>query len=125
MRLVCEYGATLPAATGGRALAITFTDNSFSERIGWREIVFDGDLAGVSQRLTSYPQDLLTQPLDVRSVDYSVPSAGGTVAGVDRARRAAARQAAPAATRPPLRRRRPRCPAASALNWPASSMPRT
>jgi ABC-type nickel/cobalt efflux system permease component RcnA len=76
MRLVCEYSAAVTAPTAGHALAITFTDNSFSERIGWREIVFAGDLAGVSQRLTRYPQDLLAQPLDVRSADFSVAESG-------------------------------------------------
>src|SRR3954451_2492917 len=53
MRLVCEYVAPLPSSVGADA-RIAYTDNSFAERIGWREIVVNGDLAGVSNRLTSY-----------------------------------------------------------------------
>ena len=80
MRLVCEYTATLPASITS-ATALGFEDGSFAERIGWREIVVVGDGVtigdqgstgngglGVSSRLTSYPTDLLTQPLDVRSI---------------------------------------------------------
>jgi nickel/cobalt transporter (NicO) family protein len=88
MRLVCEYEAplTAPLAT---ATSVTFEDRSFSERIGWREIVIvgdgvsiaspaapSGDPAGVSKRLTSYPTDLLTQPLNIRSIAVSVTAGG-------------------------------------------------
>jgi ABC-type nickel/cobalt efflux system permease component RcnA len=89
MRLVCEYDAVpaVPIAAGTR---VSFEDGSFAERIGWREIVVlgdgllidgrqstDRDGAGVSARLTSYPKDLLTQPLDMRSAAVTV-SPGGT-----------------------------------------------
>lgn len=86
MRLVCEY--TAGVATGASAgTAIAFEDRSFAERIGWREILVLGDgvtLAGtsaatdpggVSKRLTVYPTDLLTQPLNERSA--SVTAVGG------------------------------------------------
>jgi nickel/cobalt transporter (NicO) family protein len=89
MRLVCEYTAALPAQIS-TDVAVAFADRSFAERIGWREIVVAGDgvtivgqgaapapdPAGVSDRLTSYPTDLLTQPLDVRSVAVSVAHGG-------------------------------------------------
>jgi nickel/cobalt exporter len=89
MRLVCEYQASLatPLAAGTQ---LTFEDRSFAERIGWREIVVVGDgvtiggeatastEGGRSNRLTSYPQDLLTQPLDRRSIEVTV-SQGGPV----------------------------------------------
>ena len=87
MRLVCEYAGAL-----GRSIAadtsLTFEDASFAERIGWREIVVGGDgvtiaghdapagLSGVSNRLTSYPTELLTQPLDVRSIATSLTPGG-------------------------------------------------
>jgi ABC-type nickel/cobalt efflux system permease component RcnA len=91
MRLVCEYDAVLGAAIGAGG-AVDFEDRSFAERIGWREIVVLGDgvtvtgqidsapvdPAGVSSRLTSYPTDLLKQPLDMRSISVSV-SPGGPV----------------------------------------------
>jgi len=87
MRLVCEYTASV--ATGASAgTAIAFEDRSFAERIGWREIVLLGDgvtltgapaatdPGGVSKRLTVYPTDLLTQPLNERSV-FVTAVAGG------------------------------------------------
>jgi len=92
MRLVCEYGASIPApltATG----SLAFEDRSFAERIGWREIVVLGDRvtvtgqaagsvdpAGVSDRLTSYPTDLLKQPLDTRSVSAEIAPGGPALA---------------------------------------------
>jgi ABC-type nickel/cobalt efflux system permease component RcnA len=91
MRLVCEYSAPLPRAIAG-ATTIAFQDGSFAERIGWREIVVVGDRitvaeqrdaaadpSGVSNRLTSYPADLLTQPLDMRSIEVSVSPGGSAL----------------------------------------------
>jgi ABC-type nickel/cobalt efflux system permease component RcnA len=88
MRLVCEYVGGLGTAIG-TGTRLTFEDASFAERIGWREIVVAGNGvtigstasvadpgAGVSARLTSYPADLLTQPLDERSIAIEA-SAGG------------------------------------------------
>jgi nickel/cobalt exporter len=93
MRLVCELEAALasPVAAGS---TIAFEDRSFAERIGWREIVVLGDgvqiggpasgapanADGVSARLTSYPKDLLTTPLDMRSASVSVTPGGPTLA---------------------------------------------
>jgi ABC-type nickel/cobalt efflux system permease component RcnA len=90
MRLVCEYNGPLGAGiVGGRTL--TFEDASFAERIGWREIVVAGDgvtiaghetiqLSGVSNRLTSYPANLLTQPLDERSIAVDATAGGPALA---------------------------------------------
>ena len=88
MRLVCEYEAVLVSPVRA-STSVTFEDRSFSERIGWREIVVLGDrlavggagaaqprAGGVSSRLTTYPKDLLTQPLDVRSVATTVSPGG-------------------------------------------------
>jgi ABC-type nickel/cobalt efflux system permease component RcnA len=76
MRLECRFTAAAALATG-RASTVTFSDGSYPERIGWREIVASGDgvevdAAGLpptspSRRLTVYPEDLLTQPLDIRA----------------------------------------------------------
>ncbi|MEZ0240841.1 MAG: nickel/cobalt transporter [Chloroflexota bacterium] len=106
MRLVCEYVAVLDVAIA-RSTAVTFADRSFAERIGWREIVVESDgltVAGGqasaidrSARLTSYPNDLLAQPLDLRSVAFearpggtslpawTAPDATPLLPGVDRA----------------------------------------
>jgi nickel/cobalt exporter len=93
MRLVCEYEAPL-AASLASTTALTFEDSSLAERIGWRELVVLGDgvsvagaaaggpvdPGGESNRLTSYPADLLAQPLDMRSITVSVDPGGGALA---------------------------------------------
>ena len=93
MRLVCEFDAALAAPLRAGA-AVAYEDRSFAERIGWREIVVIGDgvtiggqpagasvdAAGVSARLTSYPKDLLTQPLDQRSVSVTASPGGAALA---------------------------------------------
>jgi len=92
MRLVCEFQAVLATPITGAA-TVAFEDRSFAERIGWREIVVLGDqvqvgwpasgapanAGGLSARLTSYPRDLLTQPLDVRSTTVTVQSGGAAL----------------------------------------------
>ena len=88
MRLVCEFEAPfsnpLPAAT-----TLAFRDDFMAERIGWREIVVQGDgatVAGeaasttVSARLSAYPKDLIATPLDVRDVTITVTPGGPTLA---------------------------------------------
>ena len=88
MRLVCEFEAAV-ATSLTSTTSVTFEDRSFAERIGWREIVVLGDgvvvdgaatseadAGGASARLTSYPQDLLAQPLDMRSLSASVAPGG-------------------------------------------------
>ncbi len=94
MRLVCEYMARL-AVPLQPATSIMFADTSYAERIGWREIVADGDgvaLAppdaaaplppgtSVSGRLTRYPTDLLSQPLDVRAMRLVASPGGAQIA---------------------------------------------
>jgi len=82
LRLTCQYRAII--ANPGRVTSLSFVDNSYSERIGWREIVVSGEgvaLSGeysstsISNRLTSYPQDLLSSPLDQREITLGIRSA--------------------------------------------------
>jgi ABC-type nickel/cobalt efflux system permease component RcnA len=93
MRLECSYVARL-AAPIAPGTAIDFEDVSYSERIGWREIVVSGDgvevaadglpVESLSKRLTAYPEDLISQPLDIRSatiVATAVASAAGAPNG--------------------------------------------
>jgi ABC-type nickel/cobalt efflux system permease component RcnA len=77
LRLTCEFSA----AIAGQMTSLSFVDNSYSERIGWREIVvtangvsLNGDFAStsLSDRLTSYPQDLLSNPLDQRQITLGI-----------------------------------------------------
>jgi len=83
LRLVCELTADTGVIADGSTIA--FTDASYPDRLGWREIVVRGDgmriegqdtATDVTERLTSYPTDLLAQPLDERTLSVVV-SAGG------------------------------------------------
>ena len=87
MRTECSFLVPFaaPLTTG---TTIQFEDASYLERIGWREIVATGDgvtidsgglpTASPSQRLTSYPADLIAQPLDTRSATIvATPGATG------------------------------------------------
>ena len=100
MRIECGYAAAIPATLSGPT-TITFSDTSFTDRIGWREVIASGDGVTIeadglpatspSKRLTSYPADMISQPLDMRSVtivatpeaapvDTAVPAALGPAA---------------------------------------------
>ena len=82
LRLTCEFNASL--STAGQMANLSFQDNSYKDRIGWREIVVTADgvtlngnfsSTSVSNRLTSYPQDLLSSPLDQREITLGIGSA--------------------------------------------------
>src|SRR5687768_6129939 len=69
LRLNCNFTTSLTS----EATNISFTDNSYPNRIGWREIVvtsdnvsLQGDFAStsISERLTNYPEDLMSNPPD-------------------------------------------------------------
>jgi nickel/cobalt exporter len=100
MRIECGYSATLAATLSGRT-TITFSDTSFTDRIGWREVVASGDGVTIeadglpatspSKRLTSYPVDMISQPLDMRSV---------TLVATPQAAPIGTAEAGPAATSP-------------------------
>ena len=85
MRLVCVYDAPLPSAIVS-GTAISFSDQTFPERQGWREITVVGDgttMSGTdltststSDRLTHYPADLLTVPLGVGSAVFMANPGG-------------------------------------------------
>src|SRR4051812_24820316 len=85
MRLVCEFEA-VPAAAITSSTPISFADRSYPARIGWREIVVQGDgttiegdsvaRTSVSGRLTSYPKDLIATPLAVASVTLTAHPGG-------------------------------------------------
>ncbi len=91
MRMVCEYTTSL-AAPVSATTAIDYKDSSFSDRLGWREIVVSGsgvtlaaakgaDLrtATTSARLTAYPTTLLTQALADASVALTASPGGPTL----------------------------------------------
>jgi nickel/cobalt exporter len=75
LRLECALAAPLPATAGHHRLA--YTDGNQAGRVGWREITASGDGAtldaadvparSASGRLTAYPEDQLSSPLDQRT----------------------------------------------------------
>jgi ABC-type nickel/cobalt efflux system permease component RcnA len=91
MREVCSFEAPLATAIGEHGVDIAFSDRSFAERTGWREIVAqgsgvtlaagDGELrsASVSERLTRYPQDLIASPLRDPSLKVLATIGGATL----------------------------------------------
>jgi nickel/cobalt transporter (NicO) family protein len=85
LRLECALAAPLPAGRGaGRALA--YGDGNFAGRVGWREITAVGDRAtldatdvppaSASARLTTYPSDQLSSPLDQRAATLRFHAGG-------------------------------------------------
>ena len=77
LRLTCTFNTSLSNETTN----ISFSDKAYSERLGWREIVVTGDevglqgefsSTGLSQRLTAYPDDMLSSPLDQREISFGV-----------------------------------------------------
>jgi nickel/cobalt exporter len=89
LRLECGFDAVLAPAIEGPT-TIDFSDRSYTERIGWREIVVVADGVTVdshglpstspSQRLTAYPADMISLPLDVRSASLVVRPGGAPLA---------------------------------------------
>jgi len=86
LRLTCTYKAIIPESATG-VVPGEFENHAYAARLGWREIVvtaegvaLQGDFAtaSLSNRLTSYPQDLLSSPLDQRQVTFEILPAGGT-----------------------------------------------
>jgi ABC-type nickel/cobalt efflux system permease component RcnA len=85
MRLVCVYSAPLSAALAA-GTSISFSDHSYVERQGWREITLVGDgatlsgtelgAASASDRLTSYPPNLISVPLGAASATFSASPGG-------------------------------------------------
>ncbi|RPI90318.1 MAG: high-affinity nickel-transporter [Chloroflexi bacterium] len=83
LRLTCEFQAPVDLAANN--LVLSFSNAAFSDRLGWKEIVaipdgvtLQGDFSSVSlsNRLTEYPQDLLTSPLEQRYVELEVIAVG-------------------------------------------------
>ena len=74
----------------GRRVAVQLENDAFASRIGWREIVVRGErgaqlaselpTASVSDRLRTYPKDLLQSPLDNTSASFALEASA--IAGV-------------------------------------------
>jgi nickel/cobalt transporter (NicO) family protein len=95
MRQVCAFEAPLDPLIAADPVTISFTDVSYAERLGWREIVavgsgvtlgaIDGELrgAGVSDRLRAYPEDRLATPLADEALTIVVTAGGATLDAFD------------------------------------------
>ena len=81
-RITCEYAADMEVTPG----EITFVDSTAPGAVGWREVTAVGDRMtltssdvaseSTSDRLTSYPKDLLQSPLDVTQATLVVATGG-------------------------------------------------
>jgi ABC-type nickel/cobalt efflux system permease component RcnA len=92
LRLSVVYTADLPDGWRDSAPIVAFADENYEDRIGWREVIVragpgvelgasDVPAVDVSAELTSYPQDSLSSPLDVRSANFSFrPGVGAALA---------------------------------------------
>jgi ABC-type nickel/cobalt efflux system permease component RcnA len=80
----------LEAKTQG-AGSVEFSDANYSDRIGWKEVVVNPasgvvlsqssvSATDVSQELTTYPDDLLSSPLDITSASLSFDASDGASA---------------------------------------------
>jgi len=87
LRIEANLMSELPKDWKGQA---HYSDQIYENRIGWREIVVRGGdgisikdstapAQGVSDKLRSYPKDMLTSPLDVRGATFTLASGDGSV----------------------------------------------
>ncbi len=87
LRLSLVFEAPSP----GSELAVEYRDENYVDRIGWREIVVrpaegvtllesTASTEDVTDELRTYPDDLLSSPLDVREVAFAFIPATGVVA---------------------------------------------
>jgi nickel/cobalt exporter len=86
LRLECRYSANVAVA---RPIGVSFKFGAYTDRLGVREITVTGDQTSITgdhitagsrtQRLTTYPSDLLAEPLDTRQVSFTA-SPGGRAA---------------------------------------------
>ena len=87
LRLTCDFHGSIHAAIGSTELGntnqlIEFEDKLYPQRLGWREITVTADsqiqgnftASSITKRLTDYPTDLLSSPLDQREIAFEVNS---------------------------------------------------
>ena len=78
LRLTCGFQTAI--ALAGSNQQLEFDDQSYSQRLGWREITvtanqpIQGDVTAdsITQRLTNYPTELLSSPLNQRQIAFAV-----------------------------------------------------
>jgi nickel/cobalt transporter (NicO) family protein len=88
LRLECAMTAPMPGLPGG--VKVLFHDPGAADHVGWHEVTAAGDRMTVSRsdvpatsrsaRLTAYPKDMLSSPLDQRSASFIVTPGGPALA---------------------------------------------
>ncbi|MEP6463341.1 MAG: sulfite exporter TauE/SafE family protein [Frankiaceae bacterium] len=88
LRLHCAM--TAPLRLPGHT-AVSYRDDNFAGRVGWREITAAGDrttltasdvpVRSISSELTAYPKNLTSAPLDVRGAALTAAPGGPPLAG--------------------------------------------
>jgi len=58
-------------------VSVSYHDNNYSDRIGWKEIVVGADTRSTSDELRAYPKNLLQSPLDTTSVTTRIGPGDG------------------------------------------------
>ena len=87
MRLVLDLAAPLPAARAGAACQVSYGDNNYAERTGWKEIVAVGGAGvalrnssvggnDVSKELTVYPANPTLAPPQQTEATFTVAPGG-------------------------------------------------
>lgn len=79
LRLTCNFQGSMGLVSANQL--VEFEDNLYPQRLGWREIAvatngvpIDGNFtsSSISKRLTDYPNDLLSSPLDQRRISFKL-----------------------------------------------------
>jgi nickel/cobalt transporter (NicO) family protein len=95
MRQVCAFEAPLDRPLGTDPATVAFSDGSYAERLGWREIVargsgatlraVEGDVRAstLSDRLLSYPEDRIATPLADDSLVVEAAIGGPALSAFD------------------------------------------
>ena len=89
LRLGCTLWA---AARIDRPVHLSYRNSAYTDRVGWREVIAVGDgttltastvpATSSSRRLTAYPANLLTSPLNVRGAELDARPGGARAAAV-------------------------------------------
>ena len=83
LRLTCAFEGVMPQdklVSSALPSTIEFADASYSQRLGWREITVSADVpvagnfiaSSITKRLTDYPSDLLSSPLNQRQISLTI-----------------------------------------------------
>ena len=97
LRLTCDFEHELaakltPSDAIQQSPSIEFSDRLYPDRLGWREMTvithdlpIQGDVTStsLSKRLTDYPTDLLSSPLNQRQVSFLIATSGLSAPTID------------------------------------------